>query len=488
MDSRLVDIRSYLVAHRERHLARLQTLLRQPSVSVDGEGAEACASLFVDLLRDAGFPEAEIVPAAGLPGVWGAYEVGAPATLAVYGMLDVRRADPVGWRVPPWSAEVIEMPPFPQVLVARGARAVKGPLGVWLNAIEACRAVVGRPPVNLYILAESDEILGSPHYREMIARYRDRLAKSHACWTPGASQDEQGHAHITLGYKGMIYLAIRSAGATWGRGPRDAPIHGMAKSVVDSPAWRLVQALSTLTGQDGNLVRLDGFNAERPSPSAEEREEMEAILTRFRGTPWQRVLPGVQSAPVRAIDNLEETEIYSRYFFGPSVNISGLRCGYTGPGTITFSLPHVAEAFLDIRIPRTWKAREVVSTLRRHLNAAGFSDVEVQVFGAYDGSRVDRRTGIVRAARDLFDSAGVEMIWWPMTGGGGPWSIFSNELGIPVLRDIGLGHGRASAKDEYLVIEGMGNIGGMVEMALSHAEFMIRMGATARGSEGPVAP
>ncbi len=478
MDRRLADIKSYLVAHRERHLARLQTLLRQPSVSVDGGGTEACAHLFADLLRDAGFPEAEIVPTAGLPGVWGAYESGAPVTLAVYAMLDVRRADPMGWRVPPFAAEVVEMLPFRQVVVARGARAVKGPLGVWLNAVEACRAVLGGPPVNLCVLAESDEILGSPHYRDMIGRYRDRLAQSNACWTPGASQDEHGTAHMTLGYKGMIYLAIRSAGATWGRGPRDASIHGMAKSVVDSPAWRLVQALSTITGRDGNLVRLEGFDAGSPSPSGEEHAEMETIRTRFRGKPWQRVLPGVQGAPVRAVDDLQETEIYSRYFFGPSVNISGLRTGYTGPGTVTFSLPHVAEAFLDIRIPRTWKARDVVSTLRTHLDGTGFPDIEVQVFGAFDGSRVDRRAGIVRAAQDLFDAAGVDVIWWPMTGGGGPWSIFSNEFGIPVLRDIGLGHGRASVQDEYLVIEGTGNIGGMGEMALSHAEFMMRMGGT----------
>ena len=209
---------------------------------------------------------------------------------------------------------------------------------------------------------------------------------------------------------------------------------------------------------------------------------MRAILTRFRGQPWQRVLPGVQNAPVRAIDDLKEAEIYSRYFFGPSVNISGLRCGYTGPGTVTFSLPHLAEAFLDIRIPRTWKAGEVVSTLRTHLDHAGFSDIEVQVFGAFDGFRVDRRAGLVRAAQDLFDAAGVEVIWWPMTAGGGPWSIFTSEFGIPVLRDIGLGHGRASARDEYLVIEGTGSIGGMVEMAHSHAAFMMSMADSSSAS------
>jgi hypothetical protein len=78
------------------------------------------------------------------------------------------------------------------------------------------------------------------------------------------------------------------------------------------------------------------------------------------------------------------------------------------------------------------------------------------------------------------------VVWWPATGGGGPWSIFAEEFGIPVLRDVGLGHGRASATDEYLVIDGGGRVGGIGDMAASHAEFMLRLAdpgiwGTARG-------
>jgi acetylornithine deacetylase/succinyl-diaminopimelate desuccinylase-like protein len=98
------------------------------------------------------------------------------------------------------------------------------------------------------------------------------------------------------------------------------------------------------------------------------------------------------------------------------------------------------------------------------------------VAGAFNGSRVPRTAPVVRAAETLFASRGLEVVWWPMTGGGGPWSIFAEEFGMPVLRDVGLGHGRASATDEYLVIDGAGSVGGMVDMAVSHAEFMARMG------------
>ncbi len=468
-------VRAYLEAHHERHLARVRTLLRQPSVSVDGEGVEDCARLLAGLLRDAGFPEVELITTPAYPGVWAAYDAGAPVTLVTYGMFDVRRADARGWRVPPFAAEIVEMPPFPRVLVARGARAVKGPLGVWLNAVEACRAVLGRPPVNLLVLAEGDEILGSPHYRAMIDRYRDRLGRAHACWTPGAAQDADGAAHLTLGYKGLIYMMLRASGARWGRGPKTGPIHGMAKAVVDSPTWRLVHALASLTEPDGNTVLLDGFDRAPHPPTAEEAGELRDLMAYFSGTPWQRVLPGVQGADVPAIGDAGEADVYTRFFFGPSVNVNGLRSGYLGPGTPTFTLPHVAEAVLDIRVPRTWDVRDVLRAMRARLDRAGFPDVEMDVAGAFNGSRVAKDAPIVRAAAALFAARGLDVVWWPATGGGGPWSIFSEEFGIPVLRDVGLGHGRASTTDEYLVIEGAGRVGGLVEMAASHAEFMLRL-------------
>jgi len=475
MQAQLNEIRAYLERHLDRHVNRLQTFLRQPSVSVDGVGAEECARLYVDLAREAGFTESEVVPTSGIPGVWAACDAGAPLTLATYGMLDVSRAALDGWVSPPFNADILELPPFRKVLVGRGARAVKGPLGVFLNAVEACRAVIGRTPVNLLLLAEGDELLGSPNYRAMFDHYRTRLSAAHAAWTPGASQDAEGRIHLTLGYKGMIYMVLRASGAQWGRGPKDAPIHGMAKSVIDSPAWRLVHALASLTSADGNTLLIDGYGGEVEPPSLEEAAEMQAIMARFRGVPWQRVLAGVQGANVRATNDIPEPQVYRRYFFGPSANLNGLRSGYLGPGTRTFTLPHVAEAFLDIRIPRTWDVTKVLQDLRQRLEAKGFHDVETVVLGAFNGSRVRRDAPLVQAAEALFTSHDLDIVWWPATGGGGPWSLFTEEFGIPLLRDVGLGHGRASAKDEYLVIEGTEKVGGIVELALSYVEFMLRL-------------
>jgi hypothetical protein len=121
---------------------------------------------------------------------------------------------------------------------------------------------------------------------------------------------------------------------------------------------------------------------------------------------------------------------------------------------------------------------EVLAAIRGRLDAAGFPDIEIDVHGAFNGSRVDRNAAPVRAAEALFATRGLDMLWWPMTGGGGPWSIFSEEFGMPVLRDVGIGHGRASAVDEYLVMDGTGRVGGLVDLAASYAEFMLRLATT----------
>src|SRR5207247_8236858 len=127
------------------------------------------------------------------------------------------------------------------------------------------------------------------------------------------------------------------------------------------------------------------------------------------------------------------------------------------------------------RVPRVWDVRRVLDTVRARLDRAGFGDVELEVFSAFNGFRLSRDAAIACAAEKLFAAHDVEVVWWPMTGGGGPWSIFSEEFGMPVLRDVGLGHGRAGATDEYIVVEGRGKVAGLVEIGVSDVEVMRRL-------------
>ena len=112
--------------------------------------------------------------------------------------------------------------------MGRGALSYKGQYGAWLNTLEALIAVEGTLPVNVMMLLEGDEILGSPYYRDMFAKYRNRLEKADASLSPGASQGANGTVGMTLGYKGMIYAELIASGERWGRGPtrRASTRHG----------------------------------------------------------------------------------------------------------------------------------------------------------------------------------------------------------------------------------------------------------------------
>ena len=271
---------------------------------------------------------------------------------------------------------------------------------------------------------------------------------------------------MNLGYKGMIYADLVSSGLSWGRGPQVAPRHGMTKSVVDSPVWRLVHALSTLTESDGNTIAVKGFYDDWIAPTEEERR---AVLS---GGPWNQVLPGVASIEAAAGD-LSDEETILNYHYGPSLNINGLRSGFTGPGTLPFSLPHEASARFDIRVPRGYRVRKVVQLMRDHLDAKGYRDLELRVMGAYDPSTTNPDSDLVLAIHRAFQQMEVPMAMVPCSGGGGPWSLYVTDLGLPMIKGVGLGSGGSTGgANEYLVVDGTDTVGGLVECELSHIQML----------------
>ena len=461
----LEKLKKYLEENKPRHIERIQRLIRQPSVSTEDLGVVECADLLVEQHLEAGCQEAEVIQTGGLPGVWASYDAGAPKTIIVYANFDTRPVLPnEKWEHPPFGGTITTAGSAGRVLMGRGALSYKGQYGAWLNTLEALIAVEGTLPVNVMMLLEGDEILGSPYYRNMFAKYRDRLETADASLSPGASQGANGTVGMTLGYKGMIYAELTASGERWGRGPQGAPLHGMAKSVVDSPVWRLVHALSTLTESDGNTIAVKGFYDDVQPPTEEERR---AVLS---GKPWNQALGGVAGAPVPAGD-LSDEETILNFYYGPSMNINGIRGGFTGPGTLPFSLPHEASARFDIRVPRGYRAQTAVRLVREHLDAAGYEDVEFNAMGAYDPSSADPNSELVRSIVRAFDTMEVPLSVAPFSGGGGPWSLFPTELGIPMVRGVGVGGGNAGA-NEYLVLDGTDKMGGLVECSLSHIHML----------------
>ena len=138
-----------------------------------------------------------------------------------------------------------------KIVMGRGAVNQKGPEATFLAALHAIKDAGRKLPVNLVLVAEGEEEIGSPHFGEIVNR-ADILAalkKTEGIFLPSASQDTTGGVSIELGAKGIVELELVSSGAKWGRGPRQ-DLHSSYKAAVDSPVWRLVAGAAD-TGDAG---------------------------------------------------------------------------------------------------------------------------------------------------------------------------------------------------------------------------------------------
>src|SRR5882672_11508221 len=215
-------------------VARLQEWIRQPTIAAESRGIPEGRDLTMRLLRDAGFGKVEAVSTDGHPGIFATLDAGAPRTIGLYFMYDVKQVDPKEWSSPPWEAKLVDLPRLGKVVMGRGAVNQKGPEATFLAALHAIRGAGKKPPVNLVLVAESEEEIGSPHFQQIVRKpeVEKALAKAALVFMPSASQSTDGTVDMPLGSKGVIELGLVSTGEKWGRGPSH-DVHSANRARLD---------------------------------------------------------------------------------------------------------------------------------------------------------------------------------------------------------------------------------------------------------------
>lgn len=469
------EVYAHIARHRAEHLEELRRWVRQPSVSAENHGIREMADMVRADLVKLGFREAELVPTAGHPAVWGWYDAGAPKTLAVYMMYDVQPVDTVGWQVPGFDGALVDHR-FGRALMARGATNQKGPQRAFLNAVESILAAGGKLPVNLMIVAEGEEELGSPNLPEAVAKYADRLRGAEGVIFPSTGQNPRGVAGVSLGNKGIVYFELEAVGDSGSGGPMTAEVHGSLKALVDAPALRLVQAIATLTSPDGNTILVEGYeDAIRPPSEAEWRLVNGAAAEWEANEDQQREMLGVG----RWIDGLSGRDALARLLFSTTINVDGIWGGYTGPGSKTI-LPHKATAKVDSRLVPDQHPDSAISLIRRHLDRHGFADIEIRRLDVgYPPAQTSVTEPFVRTALGVYNKVGRPVVVSVRSAGSAPRYLFT-DLGLPMI-SAGIGHGSgAHAPDEYIIVEPAPGspIAGLVEMEQFYVDLLF---AVARG-------
>ena len=470
-------IRKEIEKRHDEGVERLKEWIAQPSIAAEDKGMDEGCDLTMRLVRDAGFGQVTKIPTEGQPCIFATLDAGAKRTLALYFMYDVKQVDPSEWSSPPWDATLVDKPDLGKVLVGRGAVNQKGPQASFLAALHAIRGAGQKMPVNLVLVAEGEEEIGSQHLPEVVRRPEvdAALKKSAGIFMPEAAQDLTGRVTITLGAKGDIEVDLIASGEKWGRGP-DHDIHSSNATRVDNPAWHLIHALSTLVTPDGSEPAIDNFSDKVRPLSAADKKMIAEAARRLDENSAKKLL-GVK----RWLRDVSWQEALELHMSRPTVSIEGLVGGYTGRGGKTI-LPHRAIAKLDMRLVPDMTVEDTMAGLIAHLQKRGFGDIEIRVNGGmYGPTSSPGDSALIRTSEAVYREGGADPVILPRSAGSWPGYIFTDPpLQLPA-GHFGLGHGSgAHAPNEYYLIESSNpKIQGMDGAVYSFVKYLYQLAQAA---------
>jgi acetylornithine deacetylase/succinyl-diaminopimelate desuccinylase-like protein len=370
-----------------------------PSVAARGTGMRAIAEAVEQSMQRVGIGTRSFKMGNGYPIIYGECGSG-PKNFVIYGHYDVQ---PVGhlndWSAGPFSATITD-----GKLYARGAANSKGDLVARLAAIEAYQKSFGKLPVSLRFIVEGEDGLGSPSLYRFTNEHADLLTADGCIWDEGY-RDTKETPVVSLGFKGITFLELRAFGAR-------SDLHSKWGAIVPNPAWRLVQALATITSPKG-VITIDGFSSHIAPISDEDAEVLknieldEAGLKReFRIGGWVRSMKG--------------STLVKEHIFGATCTICGIQTGHTDAGAKTV-LPSMAMARLDFRLVPDLTGQIVSELLREHLDVRGFKDIEIIELGTAPLAKSSIKSTVAKAVIESSKEVyGTPPLIYPMDPSSGP--------------------------------------------------------------------
>jgi acetylornithine deacetylase/succinyl-diaminopimelate desuccinylase-like protein len=429
------------------------------------------------LALDAGFQEAKIIPSGGVPAVLATLDAGAPTTLGIYMMYDVKHFDPAEWSSPPLEGRLVDRPGVGQVIVGRGAVNQKGPQTALLAALHAFKATGRKLPVNLVLIAEGEEEIASTNFPKVIANPEVAAALKNTIGVIGASalQSPQGVAGISLGAKGAVEFQLIVGGETSDRYPK-ADVHSSTHARIESPVWRLVKALDTLVADDGHTPAIDGW-FENVRPLTPRQKQIIADGLKGASEAEAKAQVGVG----RWINDEDFQTSTERLLSQPTVNIQGLVSGYMGPGGKTV-LPSRAEAKLEFRLVPDMTQAEAEAKLKAHLAKRGFDDVKVVFSGGYGPNQTDENAPLVTAQRRTLEKSGIPYRLIVRNAGSWPGVMFNGApLNLPTGQfGLGRGNGAHAPNEWYLIKSSDPRVAGIDETSLAFVDLFYELAATGK--------
>jgi acetylornithine deacetylase/succinyl-diaminopimelate desuccinylase-like protein len=437
MSSDMNTVHDWLNAHLTESVEELAQFLRIESVSTQPHHSRDVekAALWLRNAFTAMGMSAELHPTGGHPIVlaeWRGAPPGAP-TILIYAHYDVQPVEPLAeWTSPPFEPTVRD-----NRLYARGAADDKGQLWIHLMAIRAHMACHGALPVNVVILVEGEEEMGSKHLRPFIDAQCGRLAAD-CIVISDTPMFAEGIPSVLSSLRGMAYFEIRC------QGPSSDLHSGQYGGAVRNPAATLSRILASLHGDD-DTVAVRGFYDEVQNQAPADR-------ARIRALPFDEELFKSEIG-VTALAGEKDFEVLERLWKRPTCEVNGILSGYTGEGAKTV-LPASAFAKVSFRLVPAQTPQEIERLLASHiagLAADGVTTTVRMLHGGMPWSADVAGPAFDAAQRALTTAFGRAAV---IAGSGGSIPIvrdLEDALGAPVLLiGFGLVGENAHAPNEWL--------------------------------------
>jgi acetylornithine deacetylase/succinyl-diaminopimelate desuccinylase-like protein len=432
----MAAVRQYLERESGRFLDELFEFLRIPSVSARSEhrpDMRRAADWLADRMREAGL-DTSIHDTPGHPIVLGEWRGAGPdaPTLLIYGHYDVQPAEPLElWTSPPFEPEIRD-----GRIYARGSVDDKGQLYLHIKAIEAHMRVDGRLPLNVLVLAEGEEEVGSENLMPFVEAHADAL-RCDAVVISDSSMLAPGLPTIGASLRGLAYFEIRARGA-------GHDLHsGSYGGAVANPATALARIIAAMHDEQ-RRVTIPGFY-DRVVVDGNYARQIQSLPfddDAFRAETGAPALTGEHG-----FSTLE------RLWTRPTLDVNGMLSGYTGEGAKTV-LPAVAMAKVSCRLVPDQEPDEVGRALRDFVRQHTPDGIAVHVLELHGGRPWKARLQgplVDAASRALRSAFGRDVVF---AGEGGSIPIvpeFERVLGAPaLLMGFGLPGANTHAPDEWM--------------------------------------
>src|SRR5919109_2528551 len=452
----MLNVIDHIHTNRDKYVSELKEYLAIPSISALPEHAadvRRAAEWTAEEMRRIGLQNVRLIETPGFPVVYGDWTgaAGAP-TILFYGHYDVQPVDPLNlWESPPFEATIRD-----GEIYARGAADDKGQVFMHFKAIEAHLKETGRLPVNMKIILEGEEEVGSAHLDDFVRQHKAELAADVVVISDSPMFD-RGIPSICYGLRGLVYFQIDL------RGTKSDLHSGSFGGAVANPAMVLCQILAQMKDRGGR-VKIPGFYDDVRPLRDEERAEFKKLP--FNETRYRKELGAPKLFGESGYTTLER--IWGR----PTFEVNGLLAGFTGEGAKTV-IPAVAMAKVSMRLVPNQDPDKIAKLFEDYIKKVAPKTVEIKVMRMHGGKpwMTEFDNKFVQAAGRAIEKGFGKTPVFNREGGSIPVvATFQEILGLPsVLFGVGLPDENAHAPNEKL---DLGNFhGGIIASAFLYDEI-----------------